>query len=140
MGAPFNQEIVVEFPWVCEFLLPIHHYICSNYPADYQLAENGRVCVKPKPGQPLNWSLECQAAFKKLKHLFSAEPVLKHPDTDELFVIQADATDVAVGAVLLQKVQRGPCNSVPICPASFLRLRGNGLFGRRKPMWSDGLS
>lgn len=134
MGAPLNQEIVVEFPWVCKFLLPIHH-ICLNHPADYQLAENGRG-VKPKPGQPLNWSLECQATFENLKHLFSAELVLKHPDLDELFVIQIDAID----AVLLQKVQRGPCNSVPICPASFLRLRGNGLFGRRKPMWSDGLS
>lgn len=30
---------------------------------------------KPKPGQPLKWIMECQAAFEKLKRLFPAEPV-----------------------------------------------------------------
>lgn len=32
--------------------------------------------VKQKASQPLNWSLECQATFEKLKCLFAAEPVL----------------------------------------------------------------
>lgn len=63
--------------------------------------------AKPRPSQPLNWSLECQAAFKKLKRLFTAEPALKHPDLDESFVIQADASDMAMGGVLLQKNAKG---------------------------------
>ncbi|XP_013928973.1 PREDICTED: ferric-chelate reductase 1, partial [Thamnophis sirtalis] len=46
--------------------------------------------------------MECQAAFEKLKRLFAEEPVLKHPDMDAAFVVQADASDVAVGAMLLQ--------------------------------------
>lgn len=36
-------------------------------------------------------------------HLFAMELVLKHPDSDEPFVIQTDASDVAVGTVMLQR-------------------------------------
>lgn len=57
--------------------------------------------------QLLKWSMECQTAFKKLKRLFAAEPVLKHPDLDKSFIIEVDASDVALGAVLLQKNQQG---------------------------------
>lgn len=68
---------------------------------------------QPKLTQPLKWTMECQAAFEKLKSLFPAEPVLKHPYPNTPFVIQADASDVAIGAVLLQKNQQGtlqlPC-------------------------------
>lgn len=67
---------------------------------------------KPRPSQPLEWTMSCQAAFEKLKRLFAAEPVLKHPVMDELFIVQADASDAAVGAVLLQTNADGqlqPC-------------------------------
>lgn len=47
--------------------------------------------------------MECQAAFKKLKRLFAAEPVLKHPNVEEPFMNQMDTSDVAVEAVFLQK-------------------------------------
>lgn len=47
--------------------------------------------------------MKCQAAFEKLKHLFVMELMLKHLNLDKPFIIQADASDVAVGEVLLQK-------------------------------------
>lgn len=56
--------------------------------------------------------MECQVAFKKLKRLFAAEAVLKYPNPEELFAIQVDASNVVVGAVLLQKNKEGklqPC-------------------------------
>lgn len=56
--------------------------------------------------------MECQVAFEKFKCLFAAEPVLKHRDPNTPFIIQADACDVAVGAVLLQRNEQGtlePC-------------------------------
>ncbi|XP_060539362.1 queuine tRNA-ribosyltransferase catalytic subunit 1 isoform X1 [Pantherophis guttatus] len=68
--------------------------------------------VKPNPSRALEWTMDCQAAFEKLKRLFAAEPILKHPDMEEPFVVQADTSDVAVGAVLLQKNAEGklqPC-------------------------------
>lgn len=54
-----------------------------------------------KPGQRLNWSLECQQAFERLKALFATEPILRHPDTKKPFVVQVDASDMTVGGVLL---------------------------------------
>lgn len=56
--------------------------------------------------------MKCLAVFKKLKCLFAAEPVLKHPDLNDPFVIQADTSNVAVGAALLQKNEQDdlqPC-------------------------------
>uniref|UniRef100_A0A670Z7K1 Integrase catalytic domain-containing protein n=1 Tax=Pseudonaja textilis TaxID=8673 RepID=A0A670Z7K1_PSETE len=103
-----------KFPGVCELLLSIHSSFYKHRPPYHELAKNksGGGGGKSKPRQPLIWTMECQAAFEKLKRLFSAEPVLKHPDPKQPFVIQADASDVAVGAVLLQKNGSGqlqPC-------------------------------
>lgn len=61
---------------------------------------------KPKPSQPLKWNMECQTAFEKLKMLFSSQLVLKQ-DPEKPFIIQADSSDVAVKAVLLQENE--PC-------------------------------
>ncbi|KAK9401814.1 hypothetical protein NXF25_010170 [Crotalus adamanteus] len=58
---------------------------------------------KPRPSQQLEWTMNCQKAFELLKALFAKEPVLRHPDPSVPFVVQVDASDVAVGAVLLQK-------------------------------------
>ncbi|KAK9408147.1 hypothetical protein NXF25_006921 [Crotalus adamanteus] len=68
--------------------------------------------VKTRPSQPLAWSRESQAAFEHLKALFAKEPILLHPDPDKQYIVQADASDVAVGAVLLQRNLKGelqPC-------------------------------
>lgn len=47
------------------------------------------------------------AIFEKLKHLFVAKLVLKHPGPEKLFIIQADGSDMEVGAVLLPKNSEG---------------------------------
>lgn len=59
--------------------------------------------MKPKPSQLLNWIMECHAVFEKLMRLLVDESVLKHPSLDKPFFIQADASDMAVGAVLHQR-------------------------------------
>ncbi|XP_039215403.1 uncharacterized protein LOC120315311 [Crotalus tigris] len=66
----------------------------------------------PRPSQQLEWTMNCQKAFELLKALFAKEPVLRHPDPSVPFVVQVDASDVAVGAVLLQENNSGalqPC-------------------------------
>ncbi|XP_026578567.1 KAT8 regulatory NSL complex subunit 1-like, partial [Pseudonaja textilis] len=76
------------------------------------LLKTGSTGTKPHPGQPLQWDLTCQKAFEMLKELFAKELVLKHPDPEQPFIIQADASDMAVGAVLLQRNDQGnlqPC-------------------------------
>ena len=49
------------------------------------------------------WSPAAQAAFDKLKVLFSSAPVLIHPDPELQFVVEVDASDSGVGAVLSQR-------------------------------------
>ncbi|KAJ1116407.1 hypothetical protein NDU88_004619 [Pleurodeles waltl] len=48
------------------------------------------------------WSPEADQAFSTLKEAFSTAPVLTHPDADRPFMVEADASDVAIGAVLSQ--------------------------------------
>ncbi|KAK9406808.1 hypothetical protein NXF25_005582 [Crotalus adamanteus] len=77
-----------------------------------QLLRTKHIAGKLRPGQSLNWTVACQRAFESLKTLFAQEPVLVHPDPGRPFVVQADASDVAVGAVLLQRNDQGilqPC-------------------------------
>lgn len=57
-------------------------------------------------------TLAYQRAFEDLKVLFAREPVLLHPNPDLLFIVKADASAIAVGAVLLQNNGQGtlhPC-------------------------------
>jgi hypothetical protein len=58
-----------------------------------------------RKGQPniVQWSDNCEKAFQTLKQLLTSEPILQLPDFDKLFVIQVDASDIAVGAALLQE-------------------------------------
>ena len=48
------------------------------------------------------WNERCEAAFKILKDLLCSAPVLQSPDFERDFVLQMDASDVGVGAVLSQ--------------------------------------
>ncbi|KAJ1207519.1 hypothetical protein NDU88_002910 [Pleurodeles waltl] len=49
------------------------------------------------------WSAEAEQTFSTLKEAFSTATVLTHPDVDRLFIVEADASDVAIGAVLSQR-------------------------------------
>lgn len=53
--------------------------------------------------RPFIWTREAEAAFSHLKVLFSTAPVLSHPDPTRQFVVEVDASDTGVGAVLSQR-------------------------------------
>uniref|UniRef100_A0A0W0GEN7 Putative reverse transcriptase-rnase h-integrase n=1 Tax=Moniliophthora roreri TaxID=221103 RepID=A0A0W0GEN7_MONRR len=62
--------------------------------------------------QRFEWTRECQIAFDLLKAKFLSEPILIMPDIDKPFIIEADASKWATGAVLRQKGTDGewhPC-------------------------------
>uniref|UniRef100_A0A8C1UQM8 Gypsy retrotransposon integrase-like protein 1 n=1 Tax=Cyprinus carpio TaxID=7962 RepID=A0A8C1UQM8_CYPCA len=53
--------------------------------------------------KPFCWSLAAQAAFDELKKRFSSAPILITPDPTRQFIVEVDASEVGVGAVLSQR-------------------------------------
>ncbi|KAJ1084320.1 hypothetical protein NDU88_004471 [Pleurodeles waltl] len=49
------------------------------------------------------WTKEAERAFQELKTAFTQAPVLRYPDNTNDFIVETDASDRAIGAVLLQK-------------------------------------
>ena len=51
----------------------------------------------------LQWSAEANRAFEHLKTLFTSVPVLAHPDPSLPFIVEVDASEAGIGAVLSQR-------------------------------------
>ena len=56
---------------------------------------------KHAPNQVV-WSGKCDSAFQRLKEMLYTKPVLTSPDFDRPFLLQTDASDRGIGAVLSQ--------------------------------------
>ena len=54
-------------------------------------------------GKHFRWGEDCQQAFLELKHRLTTAPVLAYPDPAKPFILDTDASDVGVGAVLSQE-------------------------------------
>ena len=59
------------------------------------------------------WTEKCHEAFYRLKAILESAPVLTAPDFSQPFKLSVDASDVGVGAVLLQDDQNGVEH--PVC-------------------------
>ncbi|XP_075779243.1 uncharacterized protein LOC142827525 [Pelodiscus sinensis] len=53
----------------------------------------------------VEWSAECERAFQTLRDHLTRGPVLAQPDFDRPFILQTDASEVGLGAVLSQEVE-----------------------------------
>jgi len=51
----------------------------------------------------LHWSEECQRVFEDLKRAVIDDPVLQLPDYTKPFEVHTDASDYAIGGVLVQQ-------------------------------------
>ena len=62
-----------------------------------------------KKGQPTKvvWGDSQAKAFKTLRDLLTSAPILRLPDLSKQFILRTDASDVGVGAVLLQQYDDG---------------------------------
>ena len=59
-----------------------------------------------KKNQKFHWNDKCQAAFTKLQTLLTASSIMAHPRDEADFILDTDACDVSIGAVLSQ-IQNG---------------------------------
>lgn len=50
------------------------------------------------------WTTAADEAFRTLKTQFTSAPILQVPDPDQQFVVEVDASDMGVGAVLSQRL------------------------------------
>ncbi|KAI5652215.1 hypothetical protein M9H77_29402 [Catharanthus roseus] len=57
-----------------------------------------------KKNRPWAWSEDCQRAFEDLKKAICKDPVLSLPDYSKPFEMHTDASDFAIGGVLMQEV------------------------------------
>ena len=58
---------------------------------------------------PFVWTEECSVAFEELKRKLVESPVLIHPDFTKGFILDVDASDLSIGAVLSQITEDGEC-------------------------------
>jgi hypothetical protein len=57
-----------------------------------------------RKGENLNGQNECQSAFEELKSRLVSSPILAHPDFSKKFILDTDASNEAIGAVLSQEI------------------------------------
>lgn len=61
--------------------------------------------LKWRPIDNFHWTNETQMAFDRLKMAMSTAPILTLPNFQELFYVEADASEFGLGAVLMQHQQ-----------------------------------
>nr|XP_028571602.1 uncharacterized protein LOC114589402 [Podarcis muralis] len=91
-------------------LLGFANYYCKFELAYSRLKVPLVDCLRGK--KSFQWTADAQQAFEQLKTMFSSEEYLAHGDPHWPLVVETDASDRAVGAVLLQEDQNGnlqPC-------------------------------
>ena len=50
------------------------------------------------------WTDKCEKAFKKLKEALTSPPTLAYPQPEKLFILDKDASNESIGAVLSQEI------------------------------------
>ncbi len=56
-----------------------------------------------KGNQRLTWSPAAHQALRTLKERFTTAPILHHPDPEQEFIVEVDASSTGIGAVLSQR-------------------------------------
>ena len=63
--------------------------------------------TKKSAPNDIEWTADCDRAFQQLKSLLCTAPILASPDFDRQFLLQTDASDRGIGAVLSQVDDNG---------------------------------
>ena len=63
--------------------------------------------------EPWSWTTDCQVAFDNIKEAFTTAPILGHWDSESLMILETDASDRALAAILSTQ------SNGEICPIAF---------------------
>ena len=63
--------------------------------------------TKKKNPDIVVWTEECDRVFNTLKNVLTSTPVLSSPNFEKTFILQTDASNYGVGAVLSQAAAEG---------------------------------
>ncbi len=83
-----------------------------------------------KGNQRLTWSPAAHQAFRTLKERFTTAPILHHPNTEQEFIVEVDASSTGIGAVLSQRQGDPP----KLYPCAFSPV--NLILPSRTTMWA----
>ena len=92
--VPTHRKAVMRFMGMAGF----YRRYCPNFSAvaaPLTRLTSGKI--------PFVWSEDCQTAFDQLKDFLAHDPVLMAPDFSLPFILQTDASELAIGSVLLQE-------------------------------------
>jgi len=98
LAPPENVTAIRSFIGTCSFY---RNYI----PGFSTLASPLTDLTKKK--EPFRWGHEQQHAFDALKTALTQAPILAHPDVTKPYVLYTDASNKAIGAILVQKDDAG---------------------------------
>jgi hypothetical protein len=86
--ASYYRRFIEHFARICT---PLH-----------SLLQETDVEERKRKYRPVSWNSAAESAFRTLKKALTTAPVLTLPDTSQPFVIETDASEYAIGCVLLQ--------------------------------------
>ena len=69
---------------------------------DFSGVASPLIALTCKTKAPFSWNPRAQASFDALKAAFTSAPILAHVDPSRPFIMETDASDFALGAVLSQ--------------------------------------
>ena len=91
--TPINQQQLQQFLGLASYYRRFVRGFAAICRPLYQLTEKNA---------PFRWTSECDNAFCELKQLLTSAPVLSYPDFSKPFILDTDASNVGIGAVLSQ--------------------------------------
>ncbi len=88
--------------------------LCNYY---RRFVNNFAMIAKPlhnltKKNNKFIWTEQCENAFVELKKRLTSTPILLHPDPQKAFIVECDASNYAIGAILSQKDDKGKLHPV----------------------------
>ena len=79
-----------------------------------------------------NWDKDCQSAFETLRNKLVSAPILAFPDLGRAFILDTDASDTGIGAVLSQVDDNGAEQVVAYASKSLSRAERNYCVTRKE--------